>query len=138
MLDGWTFVNQYSSFSIKYLLSYLKSLKDWFLAELASQPHGNLILLIVLRLSWNDEILAPSIWTLARIARLCMLIRMFHLSKLQPYGQNLCSTHKYMIFYGRISQIDGLEAGKITYEDPNLLVVRKFVKTTLTTYSIHS
>ena len=28
------------------------------------------------------------------------------------------------------SQIDGLEAGKITYEYPSLLVVRKFVKPT--------
>ena len=29
-----------------------------------------------------------------------------------------------------ISQIDCLEAGKITYEYPNLLVVRKFVRLT--------
>ena len=41
------------------------------------------------------------------------------------------STHKYKITSGGISQIDGLEAGSITYEDPNLLVVRKFVRTTL-------
>ena len=46
-----------------------------------------------------------------------------------------CSTvwiqhiHKYKIPSGG-SQIDGLEAGKITNEDPSLLVVRKFVKPT--------
>ena len=56
--------------------------------------------------------------------------RMSHRSKLQPYGQKLCSTHKYMILCGGISQIDGLEAGKITYEDSSLLVVRKCVKPT--------
>ena len=59
-----------------------------------------------------------------------VVIRMFHLSKLQPYWHELCSTHKYMILCGRISQIDGLEAGKITYEDHSLLVVRKFVNMT--------
>ena len=32
---------------------------------------------------------------------------------------------------GGNSQIDGLEAGKITYEYASLLVVRKYVKTTL-------
>ena len=36
-----------------------------------------------------------------------------------------------MIPCGGISQIDGLEAGSITYEDPSLLVVMKYVKTTL-------
>ena len=56
--------------------------------------------------------------------------RMSHRSKLQPYGQKLCSTHKYMILCGGISQIDGLEAGKITYEDHSFLVVRNFVNMT--------
>ena len=55
---------------------------------------------------------------------------MFHMSRRQPYWQKLCSTHKYNILSGEISQIDGLEAGKITYKDPSLLVVRKFVKMT--------
>ena len=43
-------------------------------------------------------------------------------------GVKLCSTHKYEIPSGGICQIDVLEVGKITYEDPSLLVV--FVKTT--------
>ena len=38
-------------------------------------------------------------------------------------------THKNKIPSGGISQIDSLESGKITYEYPSLLVVRKFVKT---------
>ena len=42
----------------------------------------------------------------------------------------LFSTHKYKIPSGGISQIDALEAGKITYEDSSLLVVRKCVKPT--------
>ena len=59
-----------------------------------------------------------------------MFIRMFHLSKLQSYRQKLCSTHRHMNLCGGISQIDGLKAGKITYDDHSLLVVRKFVNTT--------
>ena len=39
------------------------------------------------------------------------------------YGVKLFSTHKYKIPSGGISQIDALEAGKITYEDSSLLVV---------------
>ena len=46
------------------------------------------------------------------------------------YRVKLCSTHKYKIPSGGNSQIDGLEAGIITYEDLGLLNVRKFVKTT--------
>ena len=46
------------------------------------------------------------------------------------YSKILGSAHKYKIPSGGISQIDGLEAGKITYEDPILLVVRKFLKKT--------
>ena len=42
--------------------------------------------------------------------------------------QKLCSIHKNKILSGGISQNDDLEAGKITYEDPSLLVGRKFVK----------
>ena len=53
------------------------------------------------------------------------------LSRRQPSLQKLCSTHKYKIPSGGNSQIDGLEAGKITYEYASLLVVRKYVKTTL-------
>ena len=59
-----------------------------------------------------------------------MGIRMFLLSKLQPYGQRLCSTHKYMILCGGISQSDGLEVGKINYEDHSFLAVRRFVNAT--------
>ena len=50
-----------------------------------------------------------------------------HVSRRQPSWQNLCSTHKYKIPNYWLSQIDGLEAGSITYEDPSLLVDRKFV-----------
>ena len=48
-------------------------------------------------------------------------------STLSISGVKLCSTHEFKIPSGRISQIDGLEAGSITYEDPSLLVDRKFV-----------
>ena len=60
-----------------------------------------------------------------------MVARVFHVSRRQPYWQKLCSTHKNKIPNGGISQIDGLEAGSITYEYPSLLVSRKFVKMTL-------
>ena len=42
------------------------------------------------------------------------------------YGVKLFSTHKYKIPSGGISQIDGFQAGKITYEYYSLLVVRKW------------
>ena len=42
-------------------------------------------------------------------------------------------THKNKIPSGGISQIDSLESGKITYEYPSLLVVRKF---SLASYSL--
>ena len=46
------------------------------------------------------------------------------------YGVKLCSTHKYKIPSCGISQIDGLQAGTITYEYYTLLVVKKCVKPT--------
>ena len=45
-------------------------------------------------------------------------------------GPSLVSTHKYKIPSCGISQIDGLEAGTITYEYQSLLVVSKCVKPT--------
>ena len=39
-----------------------------------------------------------------------------HLSRRQLYWQKLCATHNNKIPCGESSQIDGLEAGKITYE----------------------
>ena len=56
----------------------------------------------------------------------CSTVRIQHI-----YWVNFCSTHKYKIPSCGISQIDVLEAGKITYEDHSLLVIKKFVKTTL-------
>ena len=56
--------------------------------------------------------------------------RVFHCEDSAHMGIKLFSTHKYKIPSCGISQIDGLQAGKITYEDSSLLVVRKFVKPT--------
>ena len=44
-----------------------------------------------------------------------------HLSRRQLYWQKLCATHKNEISYGEISQMDGLEAGKITLKDYHLV-----------------
>ena len=44
-----------------------------------------------------------------------------HLRRRQLYWQKLCATHKNKIPYGESSQIDGKEAGKITFKDYHLI-----------------
>ena len=43
------------------------------------------------------------------------------MSSRQLYWQKLCATHKNKITYGESSQIDGLEADKITFKDYHLI-----------------
>ena len=54
--------------------------------------------------------------------------RIFHRTttiQQQLYWQKLCATHKNKISCGESSQIDGLQAGKITFKDYHLICLAK-------------
>ena len=57
-----------------------------------------------------------------KCVKLKLFLKVFHVSRTPPYRQWPIATHKNIILSGGSSQIDGLEAGDLTFEDSFLIM----------------